>query len=250
MYKTFINQFGLQRSGTNAVKALIECNCEDSYVVAELLGHKHKPFDWSKVGEAAAEEIVVSNFGRAGAQTIADEIASRELRFVVNIKDPVSWLWSYFRYQKRKFHRKNPKGSYELDEVYASKALRAWHRNVSSWLPFVMEHEAKSVVIQHEHLLRDPRKVLDQMVQKLDLDYASEEPDLFLDGYARAANELHRGSEVIDSKLRFDRSYHLDGIWAEEMPSKHYAYATHFMNKFFRRNPGFRPFFDLSHLPQ
>lgn len=250
MYTTFVNQLGLQRSGTNAVKALIECNCEDSYVMAELLGHKHKPIDWSQIGKAVAEEELADTFGRLGAQMLADEVRNKELRFVVSVKDPVSWLWSYFRYSRRKFLRRNPKARFELDDEYVRKALTAWKRNVSSWIPFVIEHETKSAIVQHEHLVQDPGRTLDQVVHKLDLKYLSNEPQLFLNGYAKAGGELHRGSEIIDSQLSFDRRYHLEGIWAEEMPSKYYAHATNFMNTFFRNNPTFRPFFDLSHLPR
>ena len=47
--KFFIKQFGLQRSGTNAVKALLEVNFPDIRVLTTYLGNKHKPTNYQSL---------------------------------------------------------------------------------------------------------------------------------------------------------------------------------------------------------
>ena len=56
--KFFIKQFGLQRSGTNAVKALLEVNFPEIRVLTTYLGNKHKPTNYQTLVEQSDD----SNF--------------------------------------------------------------------------------------------------------------------------------------------------------------------------------------------
>ncbi len=54
--KFFIKQFGLQRSGTNALKALLETNFPKIRLLTTFLGNKHQPIDFDTLNENSNDE--------------------------------------------------------------------------------------------------------------------------------------------------------------------------------------------------
>lgn len=46
---TYVKLYGLQRSGTNLVKGLLEINFQDVIVLQRILGNKYGPLDRERV---------------------------------------------------------------------------------------------------------------------------------------------------------------------------------------------------------
>lgn len=194
---TKIGQYGVPRSGTNAVKAILEHNLIDVFVD-----------DSRKHGRN------VSLDGAAG--------------YVVNVKEPVSWVWSYYRYLRFVHNEQR-----DLQDCPLSEWLEYWESRTLAHLSLV-EYE-KCVVIQHEDLVRDPLGVLHQVAHRFAIPQHGN-TDVFMDGYAKRGGGRY-GSELIDRGKVFRRDYHLDGIWRDDMPKEAMAYCERFAGRVFERYP-------------
>ncbi len=214
-----VKQYGLQRTGTNATKALIETNLRGAHV---LSGDKHHDVDRASIKDSD--------------------------RFVVNVKDPASWVVSYHRYRSMKARNETP--PYVLDPIegLVDGWLARWAARTSSYLRLADELPERVAVVQHEALLRDPQGTLDAVRRHLDIARKSGEPELFLDSYARRGDASVHGADLINKKRPFNRDFHLSGRWAREAPDEVLARCRRFMDGFFDAMPDWRAHFDLSHL--
>ncbi|GAB3526623.1 hypothetical protein [Arthrobacter monumenti] len=246
---TFIKQYGLERSGTNAIRGLVEVNFDRCTVLSNTLGHKHLEANWETIQESLQklERNDLQDLG-LNLKNVDCAVRTKTLGFIFSIKDPVSWLWSYYRYARAKALRRDRHASYVLTEDLGSRFLNSWGKRMNSWLEFVNENEESTFTVQHEELLRSPLQVLDNLKGQLDLSWSGGTRELFLDGYAKRGIESERGAELIDSSKKFDRDYHLNGQWMEEMPKKAFLQAENYMDEFFRKNDKFAKYFDLTHL--
>lgn len=247
-----IKQFGLQRSGTNALKALVEINFKDIYVLSNYLGNKHDGTSWKTMEEFMLnqnpQEFYISEEMK---DIIEKSVNDKHLYCIINIKDPVSWLNSYYKYQRKKVLFKNPEAKFELDLKFAQKSLHNWWAgNISSWLDFAIQNEAITVVVQHETILDNPINKLKEMEQKFQLNREDEEYKLYLEGYTKRATDKEHGQDILNSKITFDRSYHLHGVWKNDMPEEVFNYALEFMTEFFHINKQYMSFFDFSYFSQ
>ena len=126
-----IKQFGLQRSGTNAVKAMLEVNFPDVFILTNILGNKHECSSRNAMAAMAAELAVSEpELDKALVEEIQNCVGNGEIAYIFNIKDPVSWLCSYFRYQKKKYEFRNPDSEFMFSEKFARRSLSAWQEKV------------------------------------------------------------------------------------------------------------------------
>ena len=246
---TVIKQFGLQRSGTNIVRALLQINFEDVVVLQNFLGDKHTAISW-EIMERNLRDQVPDEFGISDTvrQEISMNLTSRNLYFVFNIKDPITWINSYYKYQKLKFEHRNPGLELSFDLDFAHRVLPRWAENVKSWLNFYLSNEDRCVVFQHETVLLGPSALLTQAKEKFGLIVAGDSIVDLLSGYALRGTDLHYGKELINEKVSFDRDYHLKGGWKRDIPSDILSFSQSFMREFFDREPHLKHLFNLDHL--
>lgn len=218
-----VKQYGLQRTGTNAVKALLEDNFHNVEVLTTTYGSKHD----------------------LPEPDVADD---PELRFCVNVKDPLSWLVSYHRYRSLQAREEKPSRRIDPLTRLADVWLERWEENTYAYLSLAERYPGRSTVIQHEHLLRNPGEVVSQLERDLDLERRGGRPSLFLKGYARRGNEYTRGAELIDRDRSFDRARHLNGKWATGLPREVRNKGRDCLNEFLQTYPHYRRYFNLSHL--
>lgn len=218
-----VKQYGLQRTGTNAVKALLEDNFHNVEVLTTTFGSKHD------LPEPDVED-------------------DPELRFCVNIKDPLSWLVSYHRYRSMRARDETPPRRMDPLPVLADGWLERWEENTRAYLSLAERYPERSTVIQHEYLLRSPNAVVSQLERDLDLERRGGRPSLFLKGYARRGDEYTRGAELIDRDRSFDRARHLNGKWAVGLPHDVRQKGRDCLSGFFRDHPHYRRYFNLRHL--
>lgn len=218
-----IRQYGLQRTGTNAIKALLEENSDEPV------------------------RVLTSTHGSKHDMPTADATADPALLFVVSIKDPVSWLASYHRYRKLQCESETPPRTIDPISLLAPEWLAHWRRHTVAYLTLAETMPNRTAVVQHETLLRTPGRTLKHVANHLGLPLRPH-LELFRDGYARRGDERTRGADLIDSTRRFNRNYHLNGDWAHELPRPVIRRARQEMDTFALEHPDFRRHFNLTHL--
>lgn len=216
----YIKQFGLQRSGSNALKAMLEINFAQVRVLANFSGHKHEPTSWSMMAEraAAAEPAAFGLTAEAAAQ-IAAQIAQRTLPVVITIKEPVSWVNSYYRYRRKENLGANPTADFPFDEAFCTKVLKSWETNVLSWIALHDQHP-QSLLFLHEEIILGFDRQLELIRERFGLQVSGRYPSGHLAGYARRGTETQHGDELINEKMAFDRNYHLGGRWQDDIPAE------------------------------
>ena len=214
----YVKQFGLQRSSTNTVKALLEINFVQVHVLAGYAGNKHHATDWATMA-AQVQQDDPADFGLStqAAEQIAGQIAQRTLPVIINIKEPVSWVNNYYRYSYKKALSKNPHSTFAFDRHFVEKVLPNWEANVLSWLAFHDQHP-RSLVFVHEEVVAGFDQQLALIRERFGLQPAERYPTGRLDGYARRGIETQHGDELIVPRMAFDRDYHLAGRWLQDIP--------------------------------
>lgn len=219
-----IKQAGLQRTGTNATKALIEANCPDVKVLTTTLGSKHY-------------------LPRESA------LAQDDLAWVINIKDPISWTVAYWRYKAWQASEETPPRVYDELPFQLPEWLQVWDQRHRAWLTLADQAPDRVVVVQHEALLRDPGAQLTRIADHLDLPRKPGRPRLFTKGYARRGAETDHGADLIDTRVPFDRERHLNGRWAEGIKPDALHQARTWFGWWLTEHPRWgRQHFDLAHL--
>jgi hypothetical protein len=94
----WFKQFGLERSGTNYVKALMEISCPDVRVLATLLGSKHAPpnlddaVDKLAVGDVG---IAVTDLDESDFPAIIAAYREHRMGVLLCVRDAVTWIDAY-----------------------------------------------------------------------------------------------------------------------------------------------------------
>lgn len=245
---SYIKIFGLQRSGTNAVCSFVEQSFNVN-VLQNYLGNKHTPFDW-KTLESALGEIEGFGLTKSELDEISKLVREKKLNFIINIKDPISWLGSYYKYQKKKTLYKNPEANFEFSETFARRVLKAWEANILSWLSFFQKNPELCILIQHEEVLSGLERKLVEIETKFGLNRKTESLVHYSDGYAKRGTDQQKADELINTKVKFDRTKHLDGRWLKEIPDEPLEIAIHFWIEFKRENPEYASLFNFEHYPE
>lgn len=240
---TYIKQFGLQRSGTNALKALIEVNFKNVIVLSNYLGNKHEPTSWPKLEEKALFENA-EDFGLelVNKQQVIEDVRNRAIPVIINIKEPISWVNSYYKYQLKKALFKNPNTDLQFDTRFAEKALFSWEENVLSWIKFHDGHP-KSIIFLHEEVVEGLDRQLETLRSMFNLHASEQYPTGLLKGYARRGTDSQHGVDLVNPKMDFKREYHLEGGWIKDIPEDLIPFLDKYKSEFLDRNPRFRRIF-------
>ena len=99
-----IKQYGLQRSGTNYAKALIENNF-DIKVLSNGYGRKHDKFcftpDRYKNYNIFKDKFVKTDLTKKESISVHRDFMNNDVIFLIIFKHPFKWVESYFRYVNR-----------------------------------------------------------------------------------------------------------------------------------------------------
>lgn len=247
-----IRQIGLQRSGTNAIKALIELNFRDVYVASNVLGNKHDDVQWDEI-------IKISNstnypgfsIDKGLEKVIKNKVNNRDLIFTINVKDPCSWLDSYYRYQSKKYAYVNDGAELEFSEEFVKKSLRNWRDRILNWSGFYDQNREKSLIIRHEQLLipGEVGKLLAKMQEKFGFDIISERVITEIDGYMRRGIENQHGEDLVIRK-KWDKQYHLNECWTDSLPDAYFDMALDVLRRTFDESRTVLEVFETLGLPR
>jgi hypothetical protein len=196
---TFVKQYGLERTGTNAVRTLLEQVIPDVTVLMHVLGDKHSlPVDLARLlegsgvdGEAALRAVVAAT-ELAPARTtdlrgdrgqlrhleaisgdLVGEVTAGRLRVLVSTREPYGWVAAYFHWKGWRI-----KATDEAAAVVGELCDRH-NRLVRQWLDLVAQApRGTAAVVSHEELLGDLDGLVARLVHELDLPTPVGRPDL------------------------------------------------------------------------
>lgn len=213
-----IKLFGLQRSGTNLVKALIEANFRDAVCLGLVLGDKHGPADWAQIQAWRPTPAILELFGENDPEIHAAmaAAAANELRFVVVIKNPLAWVISYFRYRKLKDRTYG-----ELTSSLLRSYLGLWEQRNGQWLDFVAgQPSGQALVLRHEDMLNAPRGVMRGVARTFGLERRDGPPVTRFAGRMRRGTDRDHGTALEQTDKPFRRDYYLSGSYLGEYPGE------------------------------
>lgn len=240
---TFIKQYGHQRSGTNAIKALIETNFVNVHVLPNYLGDKHGAFGEQIEQLNDTASIATDHLDSSLLEEAMAAVKSGSIRFVINYKNLIPWLVSYHRYQKKKVLFLNPEADFPFTRDFIVKASENWREAVFSWYRLADEHSERCVIIEHEQVLGDTGDLMSTMEAKFGLTRRNDELITTMPGYAKRGTGKERGEDIINSKMKFNRDYHLLDQWKSSYDDDLYECAVRELEKALVESP------DLAKLP-
>lgn len=223
--RIFIKQFGLQRSGTNILKALIEINYPNSRVLTMYLGNKHEISTWESMAQSInTQNNVEFDLTEIERELIIKDIEERNLPILIQIKKPISWLDSYFRYQKKKIQYLDPEANPSFDLSWAARSLSLWEATVVSWLSLAKEYPDNCIIIEHMEMLEKPEEVLEKIACKFELIGSGKLISQINNAMKRGHYKVH-GKDLIDPYHKFDPSYHTEKQWLQNYPEDVLSFA-------------------------
>jgi hypothetical protein len=212
-----VKQFGLQRSGTNLLKALLEANFEGVRPLGLVLGDKHGPAEWQAISAWRFDPELRAklDLNDEEVEEILDKAARRDLRFVFTTKNPISWVISYWRYQRVKNHAQPPELHWDLCET----CLRAWRARVTQWLVFHQQLPGdRSIFLRYEDLLCQPSVCLHDIEQRFGLTRLHTELTTGFPQRTRRGTDAHHGEDLLIPDRPFDGSYYTERRYLAEYP--------------------------------
>lgn len=140
----YIKQYGIQRSGTNFMRAVFELNT-NTRVLANIGGYKHDVISNVTIPEQVITEISTQEIAR-----IDKMLQENKIPRIVIIRSPYSWIPSIARYLEQKI-------SISFIEEQLSR------------YSFLNSHWANKCdyIIYFEDIIRCPEKILDDYAGKI-----------------------------------------------------------------------------------
>jgi hypothetical protein len=210
----FVKQFGLQRSGTNIVKGLLEANF-DCRVFSNFPLHKHTPLRAPlAIKPASAYNLAALAIDQALYDAFVAAHAAQRVLIVCSLRPAGSWVEAYYR-----FSLTLPGAAgLQFDRDFLVSALARWRDFNSSYLIFAQANPSVTQLVHHDDLLAGSADWLQRFAARSGL--TPRAPLISaLDGYARRGTDRLRGREVIDERQVFDRRSRQGRAWVARVPS-------------------------------
>lgn len=196
----WIKQFGLERSGTNYAKALVEMSCPDVRVLATMLGSKHAAPDLDHhvaLLEQGDVGIAITDLQASDYPKIVSAYRDRSMVAMLCIRDAVTWVDAYERHRARREKR----DAVTLDRDRLQDLAVQWVEWIYAMHDWSETTPLRTLWVVHHQVVRHPRLLLDQVAF---LGASCGDPvDV---GYLRKAGDQH-GSENMTSRPYRTRQY-------------------------------------------
>lgn len=194
MGRRFLKQKGVQRTGTTICAKMVE------------------------------QAFGLSNFARNPKKSpnkhslLENGELTSEMKLLINIKDPYSWLVSWHAWSRQANHsgKKLPKRKkpVKLNRNDTSHAIKLFNESYRSWLAAPCEF----VVIRYEDLLRNPSAVYKKVAALL-----GEQPDKKKQ-WTRTPDHVIRPARTKEKGLRilpFNRAYYMNKEYLDLLKPRH-----------------------------
>jgi hypothetical protein len=192
MSRIFVKQYGLQRTGTNPVRALLDTYVPDVTVLMHVLGDKHSPpvdlqsvlrfaecranpaltfvtmasllspAETTRLGQCARQRAYL----QAVAGELYEQVRGEGLRVVLSVRDPCGWVRAAMRWRSwMPAYRR----AAAVEPVAVLTAMcEEYNRASRTWSDLLAVTPAAAVV-RHEELQGDLDLLLARLVRELEL---------------------------------------------------------------------------------
>ena len=160
--RLWVKQYGLERSGTNYAKALLEMSCPDVRVLATVLGSKHYPPDLDHhvaLLERGDVGIAVTDLQPCDYPDIVDAYRQRRMGVLLCVRDAVTWADAFERHQARR-QKRDP---VLLDRDALSELVRRWVGWIHDMSDWSRESGMRTTWAVHHQVVRDPQDLVDRI---------------------------------------------------------------------------------------
>lgn len=205
-----IKQYGLERSGTNYIRALIEQNIDNVRVISNLFGHKHKKYtpinyiayDYKKDKEVKTE-LDDEKINHIRQQFIEDKVY-----YLITVKEPYSWIVSY----NKCYWIEENNGPLNYDKII--RYCNIWNETHKNWLENIIYQNKKYFIVMYNDLLINPENIIKSISKQFDLKQKTKFSDIH--------NYMKEGADWDYTKnigvKPFDKqSYYLDQKYLNEI---------------------------------
>lgn len=215
----WIKQYGMQRTGTNYAKAIIEKNFADCCVLSNILGWKHGTIE--PLNRWIANHTRMGNDGKLCIESEGDKhpidpfeiqaaIASGEMRYVISVRNPYAFIVGVFTHWNRLnginwFARRDYIGWIKYN-------CRKYNTGYADWIRLHRDWPMRSIVMRHEAIVHDPTAVLRAVHRRLDLEPVPQVRSM-ISGQVEATQD--KGTVV--SKTAFRRDWYLADGYLERL---------------------------------
>ncbi len=193
----WIKQYGLQRTGTNYARALMEAICPDSRVLAAMLGNKPELPSL----EAAVASLREGDIGRAETdltpadfEKIIQSYERADLRILVCVRDVVMWMDSLERYRAKR-ERRDVRA---LSRVDIEPLVHRWIDYYTQLHDWCEDSTFATSWVVHHQLLRKPEILVD-IARSWNIPCTDRIPRI---GYMRNGSDKHSSRFISREKYR------------------------------------------------
>ena len=209
---TFFKQYGLERSGTNYIKALLDINFQNTRVLSNIYGFKHGDFQPFDAGyNPALDRNVVTDLKTNELEFVKESFRTNQIKYLVSTKLPHSWATSY---------SKCPwiRGTNSLSVENVTSYIDKWNKQNRNWIEYILEKESlSSVLIRYEDLVVDPQKVINMISMKYAIDI-KEAFNILEFRRMRTGPDVNGFKNITNH--RFDKSYYTEERYMNELPEE------------------------------
>ena len=196
----WIKQYGLERSGTNFAKALIEMTSPDTRVLATVLGSKHAPPDLE--GQIALLEegevgIAVTDLTPPDFASIVAAYKSQEIGVLLCVRDVVTWIDAFERHSARR-EKRDAEVLHRERLVQLADRWIDWIYSVTDW---ARDCGLRSTWAVHHEVVRDPQDLIRRIVE-----WGASPGEVANVNYLRKAGDFH-GRENVTGRPYRTRQY-------------------------------------------
>jgi len=157
-----VKQYGLERSGTNYIKALIELNCPNTFVAASAFGPKHnmyEPVDLDSYDPRYDKKIRIDELTDDEVCAIKSRFRDNQVYYLISIKNPYSWIVSFRKYMAR----------HELECPYIQELVNKWNEYNKNWHDLILSKPGRGAFVEYFTLIKNPEIMVKRIASKFNI---------------------------------------------------------------------------------
>ena len=210
-----IKLYGLERSGTNYIKAIIEKNIINTRVLNNLYGRKHDPYIEPDLNiyNPRTDPRVQTDLTESELEIIHQKFKNKDVGYIILIKDPMSWMLSY----NRGVHVSNfPTQSVPLSQDSIKKYMKKYNDTYLNWYNnLFLKKQDRTLFIQYGKLLTDYKSVLHKISDKFKIKLNKNTEDI--KGYMTTGLDAAYYKNI--TNVPFNKQYYLNKEYLEYFSS-------------------------------
>ena len=205
-----IKQYGIERSGTNYIKALIELN-STAIVLSILFGGKHdKYFKITKDFDPFENKWVITDLSKEQILQIKDQFLKDNILYLVSIKNPYAWFVSFREFCEK---HKSDKVFIQPAELDAISLIKYWNELNFNWIDNLSSKNY--YVVSYDKLIQSPFEEIRKIFNKFDIQFLNENI-VGIENNMLEGPDTH-GSKNISENIFDKKDYYTSGEYIEKL---------------------------------